>query len=287
METQEIKTTALSGWLVLCVLLVAVAAMILSIVVTLNPAILIFYIFCLPFLIVVCVGFFTLQPNMAAVLVLFGKYKGTVTKSGFCWANPFLSKNKVSLRARNLNGERIKVNDNRGNPIEIAAVVVWSVADTAKAVFDVDSYEDFVTVQSEAALRHLASTYSYDTFEDEDRSLRGNMDEVSQALRTELQARIARAGVLIDEARLSHLAYAQEIAGAMLQRQQAEAIVAARTRIVEGAVGMVEMALEHLDRKGMVQLDDERRAAMVSNLLVVLCGDRAAQPVVNTGTLYQ
>jgi regulator of protease activity HflC (stomatin/prohibitin superfamily) len=287
METQEIKTTALSGWLVLCVLLVAVAAMILSIVVTQHPATVIFCIFCLPFLIVACIGFFTLQPNMAAVLVLFGKYKGTVTKSGFCWANPFLKKIKVSLRARNLNGERIKVNDNRGNPIEIAAVVVWSVADTAKAVFDVDSYKDFVTVQSEAALRHLASAYSYDTFEDEDRSLRGNMDEVSKALQAELQARIARAGVLVDEARLSHLAYAQEIAGAMLQRQQAEAIVAARTRIVEGAVGMVEMALEHLDQKGMVQLDDERRAAMVSNLLVVLCGDKAAQPVVNTGTLYQ
>jgi regulator of protease activity HflC (stomatin/prohibitin superfamily) len=219
-------------------------------------------------------------------LVLFGKYKGTVSKSGFCWANPLLTKIKVSLRARNLNGEKIKVNDNRGNPIEIAAVVVWLVNDTAKAVFDVDEYENYVTVQSEAALRHLASAYSYDTFEDEEKSLRANMDEVSETLQVELQERAARAGLMIEEARLSHLAYAPEIAGAMLQRQQAEAIVAARTRIVDGAVGMVEMALNRLDRDGTIELDEERRAAMISNLLVVLCGEKSPQPVLNTGTLY-
>jgi regulator of protease activity HflC (stomatin/prohibitin superfamily) len=224
---------------------------------------------------------------MAAVLVLFGKYKGTVSTSGWCWANPLLKKIKVSLRSRNLNGEKIKVNDKRGNPIEIALVVVWRVADTARAVFDVDDYTSFVKVQSEAALRHLASAYPYDTFEsDDEQSLRGNMEEISAALKKELDERVARAGVDIEEARLSHLAYAPEIAGAMLQRQQADAVVAARSRIVEGAIGMVEMALARLEQGRAVQLDDERRAAMVSNLLVVLCGDHAVQPVVNAGTLY-
>lgn len=231
-------------------------------------------------------GFYTLQPNQAAVLVLFGRYRGTDRTSGFRWANPFLQKMKVSLRARNLNMQHIKVNDQRGNPIEIAAVVVWYVEDTAQATFDVDNYEQYVSVQSEAALRHLASAYPYDTTEEHTLSLRGSMDEISGSLKKELQARLDRAGVRVDEARLSHLAYAPEIAGAMLQRQQAEAIVAARTRIVDGAVGIVEMALEKLASRGLVTLDDERKAAMVNNLLVVLCGDRNAHPVVNTGTLY-
>ncbi len=231
-------------------------------------------------------GFFTLQPNMAAVLILFGRYRGTVHNSGFHWANPLLIKKKVSQRAHNLNGEKLKVNDLRGNPIEIATVVVWRVVDTAQAVFDVEDYEDFVKVQSEAALRHLAMAYPYDTFEGDTLSLRGSVDEVSAALQEEVQERIARAGVLIEEARISHLAYAPEIAGAMLQRQQAEAIVAARSRIVDGAVGMVEMALDKLEEHETIKMDDERKAAMVSNLLVVLCGHSQAQPVVNTGTLY-
>lgn len=231
-------------------------------------------------------GFFTLQPNQAAVLVLFGHYKGTERGSGFRWANPFLTKIKVSLRARNLNMHTIKVNDHRGNPVEIAAVVVWRVDDTAQATFDVENFDQFVTVQSEAALRHLASAYPYDTTEEHVLSLRGSMDEVSAALQKELQERVAKAGVAIDDARLSHLAYAAEIAGAMLQRQQAEAIVAARTRIVDGAVGIVEMALEKLQSRGLVHLDDERKAAMVNNLLVVLCGDKTVHPVVHAGTLY-
>ncbi len=231
-------------------------------------------------------GFFTLQPNTAAVLVLFGAYKGTARRSGFHWANPFYEVIRVSLRARNLNGAKLKVNDLRGNPIEIAAVVVWRVRDTTLAVFDVDDYVHYVEIQSESAVRHLASSYPYDTHEDHELSLRGSMDEVSQALREELQDRLAKAGVVVEEARLSHLAYAPEIAGAMLRRQQAEAIVAARRRIVDGAVGMVQMALEHLEKEKIVDLDTERRAAMISNLLVVLCGEQAAQPVVNAGTLY-
>jgi regulator of protease activity HflC (stomatin/prohibitin superfamily) len=224
---------------------------------------------------------------MAAVLVLFGKYTGTVKTEGFHWANPFLVSFRLSLRARNLNNERIKVNDSRGNPIEIAAVIVWRVVNTAQALFDVDEFVHYVTIQSESALRHLASGYPYDTTEEGQLSLRGSMDEVSASLTKELQDRVGKAGVKIEEARLSHLAYAPEIASAMLQRQQAEAIVAARTRIVDGAVGMVELALARLDQSSQVRLDDDRKAAMVSNLLVVLCGDRAAQPVVNTGTLYQ
>jgi regulator of protease activity HflC (stomatin/prohibitin superfamily) len=232
-------------------------------------------------------GFYTLQPNQAAVLVLFGKYTGSDRVSGFRFANPLLTKIKVSLRARNLNMETIKVNDQRGNPIEIAAVVVWRVEDSAEATFDVDNFEHYVSVQSEAALRHMASGYPYDASEDTGVvSLRGSMDEVSAALLNELQQRVARAGVNVEEARLSHLAYAPEIAGAMLQRQQAEAIVAARTRIVDGAVGIVEMALSKLEQHQMLRLDEEKKAAMVNNLLVVLCGDKTAQPVVHTGTLY-
>lgn len=231
-------------------------------------------------------GFFMLQPNTAAVLLLFGEYKGTVRKAGFHYANPFYQKIKVSLRVRNFNSEKLKVNDLRGNPIDIAAIVVWRVQDTARAVFDVDDYSNYVHIQSESAVRHLASRYPYDTLEDHELSLRGSLDEISHALTDELQERLSKAGVVVEEARLSHLAYAQEIAGAMLRRQQAEAIVAARRRIVDGAVGMVQMALEHLDKEKIVELDMERRAAMISNLLVVLCGEQAAQPVVNAGTLY-
>jgi len=231
-------------------------------------------------------GLFTIQPNEAAVLMLFGKYKGTATESGLRWANPFYTKVKISQRARNINGAPIKVNDLRGNPIEIAAVVVWHVEDTAQAVFDVDRYEQYVTVQIESALRHLAMAYPYDVFEGDTLSLRGSTDEVSASLKSEIQERVSKAGVIIAEARLSHLAYAQEIAAVMLQRQQAEAVVAARSRIVEGAVGMVEMALERLDEHKTVALDEERKASMVTNLLVVLCGHEPARPVINAGTLY-
>lgn len=237
-------------------------------------------------LVVLACGYFTLQPNEAAVLLLFGDYKGTVRVPGFHWANPFYRKIKISLRTRNFNTDTLKVNDQRGNPTEIAAVVVWRVQNTAEAVFDVDDYQHYVKIQSEAALRHVASRYPYDSTAEHELSLRGSMDEVSHTLQAELEERLKKAGVMVEEARLSHLAYAPEIAGAMLRRQQAEAIVAARFRIVEGAVGMVEAALEHLERKKTVQLDDERKAAMVSNLLVVLCGEQAAQPVVNAGTLY-
>jgi regulator of protease activity HflC (stomatin/prohibitin superfamily) len=237
-------------------------------------------------LVVLLCGFFTLQPNESAVLLLFGAYKGTVRTPGFHWANPFYHKIKVSLRTRNFNSDKLKVNDQRGNPTEIAAVVVWRVEDTAHACFEVDDYKDYVRIQSESAVRHLASRYPYDTVVENELSLRGSTDEVSNALKVELQERLGKAGVIVEEARLSHLAYAPEIAPAMLRRQQAEAVVAARMRIVEGAVGMVELALERLAQHKIVVLDDERKAAMVSNLLVVLCGEQAAQPVVNTGTLY-
>lgn len=231
-------------------------------------------------------GFFTLQPNQGAVLLLFGAYKGTVREPGFHWANPFYQKTKLSLRTRNFNTDKLKVNDQRGNPIEIGAVVVWRVENTAQASFDVDDYSHYVAIQSEAAVRHLASSYPYDQGHENELSLRGSMAEVSKALAGELHERLSKAGVVVEEARLSHLAYAPEIAGAMLRRQQAEAIVAARMRIVEGACGMVEAALERLEQSKTVELDAERKAAMVSNLLVVLCGEQAAQPVVNTGTLY-
>jgi regulator of protease activity HflC (stomatin/prohibitin superfamily) len=232
-------------------------------------------------------GYFTLQPNEARVLLLFGKYKGTTRRSGFHWANPFYSRlGKMSLRARTLNIDKLKVNDKRGNPIEIAAVVVWRVADTAQASFDVDSYTVYVHTQSETALRHLASAYSYDNGEENEPTLRSNVDEVSRSLREELQQRLAKAGVAVDEARLTNLSYAPEIAQAMLRRQQAEAVIAARQKIVHGAVSMVDMALKDLSARQVVQLDDERKAAMVSNLMVVLCGDSEARPVINTGTLY-
>ena len=231
-------------------------------------------------------GLFTVQPNQAVVLVLFGTYVGTVRDSGWWWTNPFNTRKRISLRVRSLNGHTIKVNDQAGNPVEIAAVVVWRVMDSAQATFDVDNYEEFVPVQSETAVRHLASEYPYDDPDHSAISLRGSTDKVSEFLRAELQERLRQAGVEVIEARLSHLAYAPEIAGAMLQRQQAAAIIAARQRIVDGAVGMVEMALERLSANQVVELDEERKAAMVSNLLVVLCGERAATPVLNAGTLH-
>lgn len=231
-------------------------------------------------------GFFTLQPNEAAVIILFGAYKGTVKKSGWHYANPFYTKKKISLRQRNLNGDILKVNDEIGNPIEIATVIVWRVSNTAEAVFDVENYIDYVETQSESALRHLAGLYPYDSGDEKQLSLRGSADEVSEGLKAELQVRLSKAGVIVEEARLSHLAYAPEIAAAMLQRQQASAIIAARQKIVEGAVGMVDMALKMLNENGIVELDEERKAAMVSNLLVVLCGERSTQPVINAGTLH-
>jgi regulator of protease activity HflC (stomatin/prohibitin superfamily) len=234
-------------------------------------------------------GYFTLQPNEARLLLLFGQYKGTVRQSGFHWVNPFYShlpKLKLSLRARTLMVEKLKVNDKRGNPIDIAAVVVWRVEDTAQAAFDVDDYASYVHTQSETALRHLASAYSYDDGEENEITLRSNVEAVSQALREELQQRLSKAGVAVDEARLTNLSYAAEIAQAMLRRQQAEAVIAARQKIVHGAVSMVAMALKELAEKDVVNLDEERKAAMVSNLLVVLCGESEVHPVVNTGTLY-
>jgi regulator of protease activity HflC (stomatin/prohibitin superfamily) len=231
-------------------------------------------------------GFFTLQPNESAVFTLFGAYRGTTRQNGFLWANPFYRKLRISLRARNLNGEKLKVNDKRGNPVEIAVVIVWRIHDTAQAVFDVDSYENFIRIQSESCVRHIASSYFYDDAESNEVTLRGGGTEVAAALAKELQDRLSRAGIGIEEARLTHLAYAPEIAQTMLRRQQAEAVIAARQKIVFGAVGMVEMALRELSDKGVVKLDEERKAAMVSNLLVVLCSESQAQPVLNAGTLY-
>jgi regulator of protease activity HflC (stomatin/prohibitin superfamily) len=232
-------------------------------------------------------GFFVVDPNEAKVLTLFGKYWGTVKQDGFHWANPLLTKRHITLRVRNFESAQIKVNDLEGNPIEIAAVVVWKVTETAEACFEVDNYEHYVKVQSEAAVRNLATHYPYDAHEEHHKSLRGNTAEIAEQLKGEVQARLAKAGVEVLEARINHLAYAPEIASAMLQRQQAGAIIAARQRIVEGAVGMVEMALELLSQRDVVTLDNDRKAAMVSNLLVVLCGDRNTQPVINTGTIYQ
>jgi regulator of protease activity HflC (stomatin/prohibitin superfamily) len=234
-------------------------------------------------------GLYMLQPNEGAILTLFGEYRGTDRSEGLRWANPFYSRRRISLRARNLNAPTLKVNDRRGNPVEISAAVVWRVRDTAQAVFEVDDFELFVKIQAEAALRHLASLYNYDEGEDtgtREITLRAGLDEVAGALKTELQARFADAGVEVLDAKLTHLAYAPEIAQVMLRRQQAEAIISARTKIVHGAVSMVEAALKGLSEREIVVLDDERKAAMVSNLLVVLCSDKDTQPIVNTGTLY-
>ena len=232
-------------------------------------------------------GLFVVNPNEGLVLQLFGAYRGTARDAGLRWANPFYTKGRISLRVRNFESERLKVNDTDGNPIDIAAVVVWRVVDTAEACFEVDDFESYVKVQTEAAVRNLATRYPYDAHEEGQPSLRGSTVDVAKDLRHEVQERLAKAGVEVIEARLSHLAYASEIASAMLRRQQAGAIIAARQKIVEGAVGMVDMALDLLAKSGRVQLDEERKAAMVSNLLVVLCGEREAQPVVNAGTLYQ
>jgi regulator of protease activity HflC (stomatin/prohibitin superfamily) len=232
-------------------------------------------------------GFFIVAPNQARVLQLFGDYVGTAKLPGLRYANPFYTHKKISLRVRNFESSKLKVNDAEGNPIEIAAVVVWRVVETAEATFEVDDYENYVRVQSEAALRNAATSYPYDSHQDGVVSLRGSTAVVAEHLQQEVQQRLQKAGVEVMEARISHLAYAPEIAAAMLQRQQAGAIIAARERIVQGAVGMVEMALEMLSHKGIVQLDEERKAAMVSNLLVVLCGEKAAQPIVNTGTIHQ
>lgn len=278
-----------SGWLMLVVQILMVPAAILAFIYgiadhnlwLLGGGILLIFLF-----LVLCSGFFIINPNEAAALLLFGEYKGSTRQNGFRFANPFLKKIKVSMKARNLNGEKLKVNDLAGNPIEIAVVVVWKVNNTAHALFDVDNYEEYVWTQSESAVRHLASAYPYDGPEDE-LTLRGATDEINEHLQKELAARLDRAGVEVIEARISHLAYASEIAGAMLQRQQANAVVAARQKIVEGAVGMVEMALEQLGEKNLVELDEDKKATMVSNLLVVLCSEHSAQPVVNTGTLYQ
>jgi regulator of protease activity HflC (stomatin/prohibitin superfamily) len=238
-------------------------------------------------------GLYMLQPNQAGLLTLFGSYRGTDRSEGLRWANPFYIKKKVSVRARNFNSEKLKVNDLRGNPIEIAAAVVWRIDDTAQATFDVDNFETYVLTQAESAVRHLALSYAYDNLDEPNNAtdarevtLRSGTEEVAVALRHELQARFALAGIVVVDAKLTHLAYAPEIAGTMLRRQQAEAIIAARTKIVHGAVGMVEMALNGLAERVLLQLDDERKAAMVSNLLVVLCSDHDATPVVNTGTLY-
>ncbi len=232
-------------------------------------------------------GVFVVNPNEGRVLQFFGDYVGTVKTPGLQWANPFYTKKRISLRVRNFESTKLKVNDHEGNPIEIAAVVVWRVVDTAEAVFEVDDYQNFVKVQTEAAVRNLATSYRYDAHEEDQMSLRGNTIAVAEHMKKEIQERLSKAGVEVLEARISHLAYAPEIAQAMLQRQQAGAIIAARQRIVEGAVGMVEMALAMLSQREILELDNERKAAMVSNLLVVLCGERATQPIINTGTIYQ
>jgi hypothetical protein len=289
-RSQERVVQAGSGWLMLVVNLAlyvgAIATLIYGIRAHAGPIAPIAALGMLLAGVLISCGFFTLQPNEAAVLILFGRYQGTVRDSGFFFTNPFNKKVKISQRARNLNGEKLKVNEKRGNPIEIAAVVVWRVQDTAQAMFDVDNYDAYVKIQSESAVRHVASNYAYDDGEPDEVTLRGGADEVSAALTRELQERLAKAGVCVEEARLTHLAYAPEIAQAMLRRQQAEAVIAARQKIVHGAVSMVEMALNELSAKRVVVLDEERKAAMVSNLLVVLCGESEAHPVINTGTLY-
>lgn len=286
--TRELERKPLNGWLMLVILLgvtIALGAFVPGLPHQ-GPMALVLWLLATVVWAVLMAGFFTLQPNMAAALTLFGQYKGTAKVSGFHWANPLFKKAKVSLRAQNLDGGIIKVNDLRGNPIEIALVVVWRVADTARALFDVDDFASYVSIQSDAALRQVAMAYPYDSYENDELSLRGSIDEISAMLSKAVQERIREAGITVEEARINHLAYAPEIAGAMLQRQQAEAVVAARHRIVEGAVSMVEMALSQVEAQGLVKLDDERKAAMISNLLVILCGDKNAQPVLNTGTLY-
>jgi regulator of protease activity HflC (stomatin/prohibitin superfamily) len=287
---RERANNGLSGLPVLLLLLAAELGLVWMLVMNIrsqSPPEIIFAAVGIAFVMFLMAGLFMVNPNEGKVLQLFGEYKGTAKQEGLRWANPFLTKKKVSLRVRNFESSHLKVNDLDGNPIEIAAVVVWKVFETAEAVFEVDDYEHYVKVQSEAALRNLATSYAYDAHDDQHVSLRGHTNAVADHLKREIQERLTKAGVQVLEARISHLAYAPEIAAAMLQRQQAGAIIAARQRIVEGAVGMVEMALDMLSAKSIIQLDEERKAAMVSNLLVVLCGDRNTQPVINTGTIYQ
>ncbi len=283
--TEEIEFKSASGYVALVLIFLAILAIPFSIIFLRSPWLAIVAGIALPFLIK---GIYMLQPNQSALLMLFGDYRGTDYSTGLRWANPFFNKMKVSLRLRNFNSEKLKVNDKRGNPIEIAAAVVWRVSDTARAVLDIDHYEQYVPIQAEAALRHLANEYAYDHVEDDDEklTLRAGGDELISKLKRELQERFEKAGLRVEDARLTHLAYAPEIAGAMLRRQQAEAVIAARKQIVTGAVTMVEMALQGLTERGVVELDAERRAAMVSNLLVVLCAETEAQPVINAGTLY-
>ena len=286
---QEKKRQGASGYVMLLVLLVAQLSTGYSMFVALramNIGGLIVAVLSSIIVLVLWAGLFMVHPNEAKVLQLFGKYSGTVHDSGLKWANPFFAKTAVSTRVRNFESGKLKVNDSRGSPIEIAAVVVWKVFDTAEALFEVDDYEEFVQIQSESALRNLSTTYPYEPHEGEGTALRSHPQEIALALRKEIQDRLEQAGVTVIEARISHLAYAPEIANAMLRRQQASAIIAARTQIVSGAVGMVDMALELLKEKHVVELDEERKAAMVSNLLVVLCGEEGAKPVLNTGSLY-
>jgi regulator of protease activity HflC (stomatin/prohibitin superfamily) len=289
--TSERPAGTSSGYVMLIVLLLAILADVYGIAqlggIDQSVTSLIIVVAATVIFILVMPGFFMLQPNQAVAITLFGEYRGTDRNTGLRWTWPWMAKKKVSVRANNFISEKIKVNDLRGNPIEMAAQIVWRVVDTAQALFDVDDYRSFVSVQVEAAIRTIGSRYPYDDFEHQEVTLRGNHDQVGAELRTELQARLAVAGITVDECGFTHLAYAQEIAGAMLRRQQAQAVVAARKTLVEGAVGMVEMALSMLSEKNVVELDDERRAAMVSNLMVVLCGERDTQPVVNAGTLYQ
>ncbi|MFD2823235.1 SPFH domain-containing protein [Lacinutrix iliipiscaria] len=274
-----------NGYLMLLVFLILFFGPIVMAVSTKSPK----YILIIPIAIIIAIGFIMVQPNNSRVLLLFGKYVGTVKKNGFYWVNPFYTKKKISLRASNFDSERLKVNDKLGNPVMISTILVWRVQDTYKAAFDVDNFENFVRVQTDAAVRKLASMYPYDNFADEghveDITLRSSVNEVSEALEKEIDERLSIAGIEVLEARIGYLAYAQEIANAMLKRQQATAIVAARHKIVEGAVSMVEMALAELGKKEIVNLDEERKAAMVSNLMVILCGDKDASPVLNTGTL--
>jgi regulator of protease activity HflC (stomatin/prohibitin superfamily) len=287
----EKSTKVLNGYLMLAVGIALLIVVGLLVGFNQSTLVMVLAVILIIVAVVIFSGLFTVNPNEAKVMVLFGSYAGTARKNGFFWANPFYIKRKFSLRARNLSGEKLKVNDKVGNPIEIAAVIVWQIQDTFKAAFEVDDYGQYVIVQSEAAVRHLAQSYPYDSFEDEmleeGLTLRSSAEQVSKLLENELQERLNRAGVKVIEARLSHLAYAPEIAEAMLRRQQATAVVAARTRIVHGAVSMVEMALTQLSDRHLVELDEDRRAAMVSNLLVVLCSESAASPVINAGTLYQ
>jgi len=278
---KQIKAT--NGYVMLLLLLLLLAGTVAALVMTANP----WYLLGVPLIILILRGFFIVNPNSSKVLVLFGAYKGTVKDNGFFWANPFYTRQKISLRARNFDSERVKVNDKIGNPILINVILVWKVENTFKAAFEVDNYVEFVRVQTDAAVRKLAGSYPYDNFDDEqaELTLRSGMDEVNEALEIEITERLAIAGITVIEARIGYLAYAPEIANAMLKRQQAVAIVAARKKIVEGAVGMVEDALQQLSRDGIIDFDEDKKASMVSNLMVVLCGDKEAVPVVNAGTL--